>query len=284
MTELEYAEIEYEFLSNMKIKTRINYQKVISVITAKEDTRYDKISLDGFNHFLLEQLDLVFKKQIKYATYCVRFYILKSFCNFIAQHDSAYENPFLYIASPENAGFIKMHHIPDEKMLDTILTLTKRTDYTVYLYLCILIRCGIRLSDMFQIKVGDISFITKENNVHAKIFIRKGHLSYYAECTPDISLLLKKHVTGRKTEEFLFLNKRHTKFTLRRFENSYKKAVADAWKNITLQDIRNGAIASMLRNRSKQDTAQILHTSLTWLYRYDVYLELYDTDYNNIIL
>ena len=272
------------FLEMKNSRTELTYRKIIADAENYLTKQFLSFDKSDVQRFLNLQMKLYLDHTITYTTYCTRFYILRSYAAFLVDNAKrcglTYEDPFLYVIPPEYARFLNMYRIPDEKKLEQVLICASAYDKNLSLALWLIIRCGIRISHLIRLKVSDVRYTKKQ----CSFYIDQGNKSFFLECPNDLIQYVEQFMIGKRKNDFLLLNKRNAPFTIRRLEKQYKAATNEINDTPTLQDVRNGAIATMLKYGTKQEVAEKLHMQVQWLYRFDEYLVTHDVDYRNIII
>lgn len=211
--------------------------------------------------------------RLKDSTIIARQAKLRSISNFLIRQakllDIDYNyNPFANINyMPENSFYIDSSHVPDIKVLDTLLSRAS-TDPEMYLVLALVIKCGLSTGEICQIKMSDF-FLDSIGYPYLKISF-KGK-TRDIKISSDVVDILNAYVNSKAPVTSLFENRNKKPLRVRDLERHYQKIFSDV--AYTLSDIRNGAIAAMLAQGIPQAAvAAYLGITPVWLRRFEPHI------------
>lgn len=134
-----------------------------------------------------------------------------------------------------------------QKLLSSIESRNKERDYCI---ITLFLNCGIRLSELCNIKIDDIRkdilLVTGKGNKERSIYLNDSCLK-----SIDEYMKVRDEMTGIKDPEYLFLSEQRTRINKRTVQRTVKKYIESAGLD-----------------PSKYSTHKLRHTAATLLYKY----------------
>ena len=223
------------------------------------------------------------KGELKEATVNSRYRVLSSIYEQIIEHGyhtALGTNPFKMIDVPQLAEYIDPKQTPNIEQMDKILEDAKADEMT-YLIVAIIIRCALTVGEVRSIRLRKIV-----NDAMGNTGVRITHYKKerYVKLPEDIIQSIDHYLGNREyNSDYLFSLAKGKPISRSAIEKRYRKYVNSRF---SLQDIRNGAIAYMLRcGATTSQVCKYIDTNLWWMKRYDMVideLQIAAVDYTNI--
>lgn len=222
----------YEYLAgkNYSLNTVSSYKKDLEQFRIYcKNIDIKKINYD----FIREYLHYLYDKKYNSKSISRHISSLKSFFKFLMLNDIIKNNPMVLISSPRVEK--KLPNYLNYNDLETILSIPDKNDILGLrnsLILELLYSCGIRVSELVNIKISDIDF--SNNRI---LILGKGNKERYVLYGKVCSNLLNDYISKsrsvllKKTNEYLFLNKFGNKIT----DRAIRMIVDDVIKKSSLK-------------------------------------------------
>lgn len=277
------------FEANLSKRTRKNYFQVVknyvNVTNISPENLTNEAALKYFNYLT----NKVKNNELSYNTAAMRLSVMRKLCDYIKYkkdlEKEPYINYFKEYAIPEKDKTLKEEDIPTDKELDNLLLLASEVnDSLFYIVLSLVIKCGLRTSEICQLTNKSI-YLDKDNTICLKIDKQK-KVGRLIKLPKDVDFLFKNYLQGHNIKQYsdlqeddvqyIFMNKRNTNLKVRDAERLLKKYIRKGVddkrisKEYTLQDIRHSAIKYMLLGGAGQDSvADYCGITERWMTRYN---------------
>ena len=275
-----------EYNRNYSLKTIKNYEldlKDYFAYLESECLDYKEVEYEDlmglFNHF----------EEIKLSAYSIRRHIstLKGFYNYLNRKNIVFLNPFDSVTLPKKETKLP-RYLSYEELLDIFHNLEINNDYDLRdrLILELLYATGVRVSELVNIKIGDISFTNQSILIFGKG--SKERVVYYNDiCKNILEKYLKVYPNlNKKHLEYLFLNQKGDVLTTAGVSyiiNQILKKICFQ-KHITPHMLRHSFATHLLNNGCDLLTVQELlgHSSIstTGIYTHVTLDHIKDVYYN----
>lgn len=179
-----------------------------------------------------------------------------------------YQNVFYNVSLEEFDYYIDKEKIPTIEEMDQLLQACENDDM-LFLIFSFILRCALTASEACSLTP---KMIRVDARNHGFITFNKRNKYRYVKIPEDVMNLLTKYISKYGEHEYLFYNKNGKPLSIRSLQTRLKSKLLDAGidKPYTLQDLRNAAIAYMLKCGAKsKDIAEYTGISDRWIYRYN---------------
>ena len=259
---LKYQRNYSEYTINNYIKDINEYNSFLNANKFKyDDVDYNKC---------IKYLNFLNDKKLSKSSISRKLSSLRTFYKYLVLNKKVKSNPFILVSSPKKEKklpkFINYNNIDEIFNIPNIQTIKGQRERLI---LEILYGCGIRVSELVNIKIKDIDF----NNKTILIFGKgsKERIVSYGDYAQDmIKLYMKdarlKYLSGRQSE-YLIVGKNEEKLTTRRIEQIIDDIIKQTSikLNITPHMFRHTFATHLLDNGCELLAVQELlgHESLT---------------------
>lgn len=208
----------------------------IQFLNAESITHLNDVDRFVVNNYIMHLREKMTRNgMLKNTTIARKLSTLRSFYRYLNQYSDVSNNPFIYIKTPKKAKkipeFLFYHEM--ETLLDSF-DINKKEDVRNRLMVEVMYACGLRLSELCNLKMEDISF--------ADDFIRiigKGDKERIVPFYPSLEKNIKYYVKAVRSlwvkdldNPYVFVNQRGDKITPRGVQYILDKAVINAGLDI----------------------------------------------------
>lgn len=203
----------YAYLKNKGYSdnTILSYKKDLNLF--KDYCKDVDIKLIDYN-FIRKYLQFLHEKKYTASSVSRHISSLKSFLKYLTKNEFIKDNPCLLITNPKTEK--KLPNYINYKDLETLFSIPDKNDVLGLrnlLILELLYSCGIRVSELVNIKISDIDF--SNNRI---LILGKGNKERFVLYGKVCSKLLDEYLTNsrsklNKNSEYLLLNKFGNKIT-----------------------------------------------------------------------
>lgn len=250
-----------------------------------ENVAPDKISQEDLQEYLV----LLSKEKISERTQARWISSIKSFFKYLIEEDLREDNPAALLEGPKLGLYL-----PDTLSFGDIEKITSAIDVSTDLgvrnhcMIEVLYGCGLRVSELINLKISDINF--KENFIKVE---GKGRKVRYVPLAEYTAKLIENYIQnvrshnkiGKKYEDILFLNSRGTSMSRVIVFIIIKEIVERAGirKNISPHTFRHSFATHLLQNGADLRYIQEMlgHSSITTT---EIYTHLNTEELHDVIL
>lgn len=218
---------------------------------------------------------------------------VSSFYTFLATkyEDEHIVNYMLDVNRPDIDILVSKDRIASYEDIDKILNVARMMpDKTMFTLLTIIIKCGLTLSEISNLKKGPHGNIIQDKNGNYGILFMSKYKNRFVKLPDDVITILNDYLDSRTDDEpYVFVQQNGSKLNERAVERRMarivKKALGTA-ANLTIRDFRNTSIALMMKNANPEDVntiAEMVDINPRYTARYKFAVEAFDKSPTDLI-